>query len=304
MTSSQVQPLISVIIPCFNAELTVERAIRSALNQTYAPTEVIVVDDGSTDSSLNIIQAFERDVRVHSGPNLGGCVARNTGLRLASGEFIQFLDADDELLPTKLEQQVCFSSDADFVLSRGGRYVDGVRTGTLGRTYCDTFFEMACLDLITILGPLIRKSCIQKVGGFRPELVCGQERDLFFRMACETNCRVISPLREDLFKVHVTENSVSSNLERSMDVYREIYLKMYEAKKETLDEVQRLAIADSMMQGAVYYVRAGCYGKAREYASIARRIDSRVGRRQPRKLRMLQYWLGVVAGSFVYQRLF
>lgn len=96
------QPLVSVIIPCYNAERWVAAAIESALGQTYPRTEVIVIDDGSTDRSPEIIKRFCRQITAVSTPNRGPSAARNTGFGIARGEWIQFLDADDLLHPEKL----------------------------------------------------------------------------------------------------------------------------------------------------------------------------------------------------------
>ena len=99
-------PLVSIVIPCYKAELWIGEAIRSALNQSYSPVEVIVVDDGSTDRSLEVIKSFGDKIRWETGPNRGGDCARNCGLALSTGEYIQFLDADDYLLPGKIERQM------------------------------------------------------------------------------------------------------------------------------------------------------------------------------------------------------
>ncbi len=96
------EPLVSIIIPCFNARRYVSQAIQSALGQTYGNFEVIVVDDGSTDDSLQIIKSFGEAIRWESGPNRGGAAARNIGLALSKGEYVQFLDADDVLFPSKI----------------------------------------------------------------------------------------------------------------------------------------------------------------------------------------------------------
>src|SRR3984957_14870258 len=101
-------PLVSILIPCYNAERWVAQAIESALRQTWPEKEIIVVDDGSTDASLAIIQSFGDRIRWETGPNRGGNVARNRLLDLARGEWLQYLDADDYLLPLKIERQVGF----------------------------------------------------------------------------------------------------------------------------------------------------------------------------------------------------
>src|SRR5580692_7261445 len=112
--------LVSILIPCFNAEKWVAQAIESALAQTWPKKEVFVVDDGSTDASLEIIRHFDGRVRWETGPNRGGGAARNRLLQLAGGEWLQYLDADDFLLPQKLERQSEFArlhSDCDVIYS-------------------------------------------------------------------------------------------------------------------------------------------------------------------------------------------
>lgn len=100
-------PLVSIVIPCFNAERWVGPAIESALGQTWPAKEIIVVLDGSTDGSRDIVERFRpRGVTCLEQPNRGASAARNRGLARARGEFVQFLDADDLLAPDKLERQL------------------------------------------------------------------------------------------------------------------------------------------------------------------------------------------------------
>lgn len=99
--------LVSVIIPCKNAERWLAETIQSCLSQTWRDLEIIVIDNGSTDRSLKIANSFRSSgVRVLGCEKPGAAAARNVGLRAASGEYIQFLDADDILAPTKIEIQV------------------------------------------------------------------------------------------------------------------------------------------------------------------------------------------------------
>ena len=102
------QPLVSILIPCYNAERWIAQAIESALAQTWAAKEVIVVDDGSTDRSLEIIQSFGDRIRSEAGKHRGGNATRNRLLELARGQWVQYLDADDYLLPEKVAHQMEF----------------------------------------------------------------------------------------------------------------------------------------------------------------------------------------------------
>jgi len=99
-------PLVSVVMPVFNAEQFVGDALRSVLAQDYDPIEVIAVDDGSTDSSAAIVQSFERVRYLRQPTRSGASEARNVGVAAAQGEFVAFVDADDVVPPTKLAVQV------------------------------------------------------------------------------------------------------------------------------------------------------------------------------------------------------
>src|SRR5262249_20882568 len=110
--------LVSILIPCYNAERWIAQAIESALAQTWYTKEIVVVDDGSTDRSLEVVRKFDGRIRWESGPNRGGGAARNRLLALARGEWLQYLDADDYLLPNKIAHQMEFvarQADVDVV---------------------------------------------------------------------------------------------------------------------------------------------------------------------------------------------
>jgi glycosyltransferase involved in cell wall biosynthesis len=101
------KPVVSILIPCHNAEKWLAETIASVLAQTWESREIIVVDDGSTDASLAIARQFESpSIKVISQPNRGASAARNKALQAAQGEFIQYLDADDLLAPDKIERQL------------------------------------------------------------------------------------------------------------------------------------------------------------------------------------------------------
>lgn len=97
---------VSVIIPTYNRAKTIERAVDSVLAQTWKLIEVIVVDDGSTDNTVDILQTYGGKIRVIRRENGGPSAARNTGIKSATGEIISFLDSDDTWLPSKTERQV------------------------------------------------------------------------------------------------------------------------------------------------------------------------------------------------------
>lgn len=106
-------PTVSVVIPCYNAARFIGETLRSAVNQTHAPLEIIVIDDGSTDSSIQVAESFCSPVRVVRQANRGPQFARNRGIAEARGEWIAFLDADDLWMPAKLERQLSVAADTN-----------------------------------------------------------------------------------------------------------------------------------------------------------------------------------------------
>ena len=101
------QPLVSIIIPIYNADKYLQETVNSALNQTWQNIEIVLVDDGSTDHSLAIAKSFQSSrIKVIAQPNQGASAARNRAIQEAQGDFIQYLDADDLLNPTKIEDQI------------------------------------------------------------------------------------------------------------------------------------------------------------------------------------------------------
>jgi glycosyltransferase involved in cell wall biosynthesis len=182
-------PLVSILIPCYNAERWLARAIDSALAQTWSEKEIIVVDDGSTDGSLDVIRRYEGRIRWKTSPNQGGGAARNRLLELARGEWLQYLDADDYLRPSKLQRQMEFGldyPDCDVICSPTAweRMENGrlVCTDTNIPQPRDPWILLARWQLPQTGGPLWRRSALEGVGGWRVEQPCCQEHELYFRM--------------------------------------------------------------------------------------------------------------------------
>ena len=182
-------PRVSVLIPCHNNEAFVAEAIESALGQTYSNIEVIVVDDGSTDQSLQVIKSYRDQIKWHTGPNRGACAARNTAFFQSQGEFIQFLDADDILLPEKIEKQMpaLLSGVADVVVCKGTLFGDGRPERPIKKPTPDPAgidpVEYVLKYPIGTERPLYRRSFVEKVQSYRESLPRAQDWDFNVRVA-------------------------------------------------------------------------------------------------------------------------
>jgi glycosyltransferase involved in cell wall biosynthesis len=118
--------LVSIIVPCYNAVRFLSETLESAFVQSYPHTEVIVIDDGSTDGTAELIRSYANRVKAEFGPNLGASAARNRGTALARGEFIQYLDADDILTPGAIAHRIAAlqQSGADVAYSDWERLIE------------------------------------------------------------------------------------------------------------------------------------------------------------------------------------
>ncbi len=174
-------PTISAVIPAFNAAAVVGRAIESALKQSIPPTEVLVIDDGSTDQTAEVVASYATSVKLLRRPQNGGPgAARNTGIRAASGDWIALLDADDAWLPHKLERQLPWLNNPTVGL------VHALSTAYDGRALpVLTFSELWEQNRIIASSAVIRRSALAAVGGFdeSPSLIAVEDYNLWLRLA-------------------------------------------------------------------------------------------------------------------------
>ncbi len=210
--------MISVIIPCFNSEKFIVRAIESVLKQTYFNYEIIIVDNNSTDNTTSIIYNYikrcpNRIKALHEYKK-GAPAARNKGLYEAKGEWIQFLDSDDELLPDKLKHQieVVDSSEVDVVV--GSTYIYKVHDDKLLKSIRHTESDNAWKGLLTSrLGitsaNLWRREALLAVKGWDENRNSSQEYDLLFRLM--KNNFAVGFCSAPLTIVHISTNSISNS---------------------------------------------------------------------------------------------
>ena len=182
-------PKVSILIPCYNVDRWIAQAIQSAIDQTYTNKEIIVVDDGSSDRSLEIIKSFGDRIRWETQPNQGGNITRNRLLELSTGEWLQYLDADDYLQPDKIEKQVKFLKQhphADIIYSPSiYEYHDenDSRQEILPIPEPhDPWILLARWFLPQTNSPLWRKQAILDVGKWKVEQPCCQEHELYLRL--------------------------------------------------------------------------------------------------------------------------
>jgi glycosyltransferase involved in cell wall biosynthesis len=277
------EPLVSIIIPCFNAEEFICDAINSALQQTYPAVEVIVIDDGSTDGSLDIIKSSGNRIRWKTGPNRGGNAARNRGIELARGDLIQFLDADDLLHRDKLEIQVPIAMQDDQVITYCDYEYRDLRTSELIHVhskpngYKNSLQFVLNEERLTISAPLHWRKTLLGVGGFREHLRCGQEYDLHLRLVAQGLS--FKHVDRTLFTVRRRGGSVSSDYCKVLLQHEEILSNLVQLMRQDkrLSPKHARAIAGKFASNARMLLRFGQGKIARRYFAEARKLDAQGG---------------------------
>jgi glycosyltransferase involved in cell wall biosynthesis len=191
---SPTPPTVSVIMPAYNAKRYVEQTIRSVLAQTFVDFEFIIVDDGSSDGTLPILQRFAAEdarIVVISRPNTGIVGALNDGIAKARGEFLARMDADDVCLPERFAKQVAYLREHPECVGVG-TFVETIDPygSVLDRLVHQTEHDAIDKELMTgrgfaIVHPTImmRAEAVRRVGGYRKQWQHSEDLDLFLRLA-------------------------------------------------------------------------------------------------------------------------
>jgi len=179
---------ISVVIPTYNRVELLKRSIDSVINQTIKPFEIIIVDDGSNDGTEAMVKKKYDSLKLIKQKNKGASAARNTGIKASSGEWICFLDSDDEWKNNKLEKQITFvanNSDYKFFHSNEIWIKNGKRINQKKKhkKYGGDIFKK-CLDMCRISpsSVLINKNIFEEIGFFNENLVVCEDYELWLRI--------------------------------------------------------------------------------------------------------------------------
>lgn len=294
--------LVSILIPCYNAERWIAGCIESALAQTWKTTEVIVVDDGSTDDSLAIIRTFDGRVKCYTGPRRGGNAARNELLRRAKGNWLQFLDADDYLRPEKISRQLSSMEssgiEADVIYSPvttevwGGDVLQEHSVAEINSSR--SLFEQWVRWQVAQTGSVLwRRDALTGIGGWNEEFTCCQDNEVTLR-AIQHGLRFHLCQHADAVYRIWTEDSVSrrdpSRLVRTRTMLNEQMLAWLENRGELTASIadaaaqmffemaRTLAIYD-LEQAAAYKqerVRAGYFRPSGPAAPLCYRVLHRM----------------------------
>ena len=197
--------MISVIIPTFNRAGFLSRSILSVVQQTLSPAELIIVDDGSTDNTEQVVHDISSNSPVsivyQYQQNSGAAAARNTGIRSSRHEYIAFLDSDDWWLPGKLEQQYqAMDSQPHYLISHTREiwYRNGKRVNQKKKhdpLHGDIFEASLRMCMVGMSTVMAKRTCFSTFGFFDEQLACCEDYDLWLRMSCQIPfLRIDAPL--------------------------------------------------------------------------------------------------------------
>lgn len=219
--------MISIIIPCFNSSEFIERAVNSIIIQSFTDWELILVDNNSSDNTYDLLISIKKKnpskrILVTQERESGSHYARNTGFKLAKGSWIQFLDADDELLPTKLENQLYIAKKNNADIVAGAAIF--IETDKYRKEFFnirevyeeDAWIALGTSRLGITSSNLFSYSIVAKTNGWNVRLSSSQEYDLMFRMMRFKEC-VVRTDSKKLTKIYKTNSAISrSNEEKKI----------------------------------------------------------------------------------------
>lgn len=279
--------MISVIIPTYNYARFLGEAIDSALAQTLPPLEVIVVDDGSTDATDEVLAAYGDRIRVIRQKNQGVAMARNAGIAAARGDYLAFLDSDDAWYPRKLELQMPrFEADPELGLVHcGAETIDSVgqtlktSTGGMEGHVAEAMLRMD-REVILPQGSaiVVPKRVAEEIGGYDERLPPSEDWDFCYRVASRYRVGYVA---EVLVRYRLHGGGIHTNIPR---MERAMLLALEKAFADP--GVQSLR---RQSYGRLHRILAGCYFESRQPANFARNVIESL-RYDPRNLGYFAAW--------------
>ena len=266
--------MVSVVIPTHNRVDLLPRAIRSVQNQTIKDLEIIVVSDGSTDGTDELMETLKKEdprinyISYHPGHN--GNYARNTGIKASKGEYVAFLDDDDEWLPAKLEEQLkVMESDEEIGLVYTGTHSiyadDGIEYDSFPKLHGDMSKQVLYSNFAgSTTTVMLRKSILDKAGLFDENLPAMQDYDLWIRICQISKVGVVSTPLVNYYNYNNSEQ-ISTNFEKYEFAYTHVNRKYEELfRKLTPYEMRRKLSGQKISIGKKAF-RVGNNKLARKY---------------------------------------
>jgi glycosyltransferase involved in cell wall biosynthesis len=242
-------PLVSVIIPVYNGEKTIQETIESVLNQTFIDLELIVINDGSQDATLKLVERIQDSrINVFSYPNAGQSTSRNRGIALATGEYISFIDADDLWTPDKLEAQLK-ALQANPKAAVAYSWTDWIDESSqlLGKGSHNTeqgevFAKLLLNDFVANgSNVLIRRQALNEVGDFDASVTPAEDWDMWLRLAVHYEFVAV---QSSQILYRISPNSASFNVWQMETSSLRVIEKAYAIAPQSLQHLKRHSLGN------------------------------------------------------------
>ncbi|MCA9057030.1 MAG: glycosyltransferase [Planctomycetaceae bacterium] len=210
--STSSAPRVTVIMPVYNGENFIREALDSVFQQTFTDYEVLVVDDGSTDGTRAILESYGERLQVLQQQNQGHVVARNMAMKVARGEWIAMLDADDIWEDNALEEMLKLADHADVVYTARSNFEDSQRVDDVNfasgiMPQGDIFEDLLLDNFITHSGVMMKRAVLEQTGGYDTSLKTTCDWELWLRLAAEGHPFAGSPLPLVRYRWRATSHS-------------------------------------------------------------------------------------------------
>jgi len=285
-------PTFSIVMPVFNASATLMKSVLSVQAQTFRNWELILVDDGSTDDTLNValeLEARDERIRVTTQENAGPAAARNTGIKMARGRLVAFLDADDRWHRDRLDACLAHFSrnpQVGVVFSRVAfldQNGEPARQPSPHHPVLDAQHLLSENPVCTTSNIVARASLINEIGGFKRKMAYIEDQDFLFRAASKTSF-TLEGLDRVLLDYQMTDCSRSSDLARTARSWRIFMAGARAIAPQLVDPIWRPLLADFHRNQARRALRSGLPATALNLISRACAADPMILIRMPRRI--------------------
>lgn len=276
---------VSIIIPVYNAQDYITETIQSCLNQTIKPAEIVLVNDGSSDNSLDIITKLSEKhpiIKVYTQENAGPSITRNRAVEYATQEWVCFLDSDDILHPQRIEIASSFTKDCDAIICEFSRFMDN-------ETLSFPSYDISTVNSLSLKEStnavlkygyglprmLMKRDVYLKVGGLDKTLVNNEDHELHFRMLTKgvKFKKIDTPLY--FYRQHNSTSRLSNQTKKFGFIFKALdkMLSQVDDLPKELQKDAKLHLGDRYMRNALDVIRSKSKEDVTHYIKLAKKLN-------------------------------
>ncbi|MCY0970992.1 glycosyltransferase family 2 protein [Chryseobacterium wangxinyae] len=260
---------ISVIIPVYNSQSLIKETVDSILNQTLKPKEIIIINDGSTDDSWQILQKLaeiDSTIKIFNQENIGASITRNKGVEYAEGEWICFVDADDLLHPQRLEIAAEFSKNFDAVICDMTIFDNNtipnnkrIEVSQISYLSLESTYKSIIEYGYALWSALMKKDAFIKAGGIDKDLVNNEDFELHFRMVAKRFKFIKINASLYNYRQHTSDSRLSLHKDRMVNISNALDKMSHQIEylPEELQEYSKISLSNKIANNALKQAMAG-----------------------------------------------